>query len=36
VLEATLAAIQNSKIVIAQVNPNMPRTFGTALYLYQN
>jgi acyl-CoA hydrolase len=30
-VEATLAAIQNSKIVIAQVNPNMPRTFGDSI-----
>jgi acyl-CoA hydrolase len=27
-VEATLAAIQNAKTVIAQVNPRMPRTFG--------
>jgi acyl-CoA hydrolase len=30
-VEATLAAIQNSKIVIAQVNPQMPRTFGDSI-----
>lgn len=30
-VEATLAAIENSKIVIAQVNPQMPRTFGDAM-----
>jgi acyl-CoA hydrolase len=27
-VEATVAAIENAKTVIAQVNPNMPRTFG--------
>lgn len=27
-VEATLAAIENAPIVIAQVNPQMPRTFG--------
>ncbi|NDP25910.1 MAG: acetyl-CoA hydrolase/transferase family protein [Flavobacterium sp.] len=27
-VEATLAAIESSKTVIAQVNPHMPRTFG--------
>lgn len=30
-VEATLAAIENSKIVIAQVNPQMPRTFGDSI-----
>lgn len=30
-VEATVAAIQNSKTVIAQVNPNMPRTFGDSI-----
>lgn len=30
-VEATLAAIENAKTVIAVVNPNMPRTFGDAL-----
>lgn len=30
-VEATLAAIQNSKVVIAQVNPQMPRTFGDGI-----
>jgi acyl-CoA hydrolase len=30
-VEATLAAIQNAKIVIAQVNPRMPRTFGDGI-----
>ncbi|OYQ33143.1 4-hydroxybutyrate CoA-transferase [Flavobacterium cyanobacteriorum] len=30
-IEATLAAVQNAKTVIAQVNPNMPRTFGDGL-----
>ncbi|MGC4042050.1 MAG: acetyl-CoA hydrolase/transferase C-terminal domain-containing protein [Flavobacterium sp.] len=30
-VEATLAAIQNSGKVIAQVNPNMPRTFGDSI-----
>lgn len=27
-VEATVAAIENAKYIIAQVNPNMPRTFG--------
>lgn len=27
-VEATLAAIESAKVVIAQVNPQMPRTFG--------
>ncbi|KAF2518147.1 acetyl-CoA hydrolase/transferase family protein [Flavobacterium salilacus subsp. salilacus] len=27
-VEATVAAIENSKYVVAQVNPQMPRTFG--------
>lgn len=27
-IEATIAAIENSKYVVAQVNPQMPRTFG--------
>ncbi|RZJ35639.1 MAG: acetyl-CoA hydrolase/transferase family protein [Flavobacterium sp.] len=30
-VEATLAAIQNAKVVIAQVNPQMPRTFGDGI-----
>ncbi|MGZ0016326.1 acetyl-CoA hydrolase/transferase family protein [Yeosuana sp. AK3] len=30
-VEATLAAIENAKIVIAQVNPNMPRTLGDGI-----
>ena len=30
-VEATLAAIHNSKTVIAQVNPQMPRTFGDGI-----
>lgn len=30
-VEATMAAIENSKTVIAQVNPNMPRTFGDGI-----
>ncbi|WP_294818471.1 acetyl-CoA hydrolase/transferase C-terminal domain-containing protein [uncultured Flavobacterium sp.] len=30
-VEATLAAIENSKLVIAQVNPQMPRTFGDSI-----
>lgn len=30
-VEASVAAIENSKIVIAQVNPNMPRTFGDGI-----
>jgi acyl-CoA hydrolase len=30
-VEATLAAIENSKIVIGQVNPQMPRTFGDSI-----
>ncbi len=30
-VEATLAAIENSKTVIAQVNPRMPRTFGDGI-----
>lgn len=30
-VEATLAAIQLSKVVIAQVNPKMPRTFGDSI-----
>jgi len=30
-VEATLAAIEASSIVIAQVNPNMPRTFGDSI-----
>lgn len=30
-VEATLAAIQNAKTVIAQVNPQMPRTFGDGI-----
>ena len=30
-IEATVAAIENAKIVIAQVNPRMPRTFGDGI-----
>jgi len=30
-VEATVAALQLSKVVIAQVNPNMPRTFGDSI-----
>ncbi|HEY0091677.1 MAG TPA: acetyl-CoA hydrolase/transferase C-terminal domain-containing protein [Flavobacterium sp.] len=30
-VEATIAAIQNAKTVIAQVNPQMPRTFGDGI-----
>lgn len=30
-VEATVAAIENAKLVIAQVNPNMPRTFGDGI-----
>jgi acyl-CoA hydrolase len=30
-VEATVAAIENAKIVIAQINKQMPRTFGDAL-----
>lgn len=30
-VEATLAAIENSETVIAQVNPKMPRTFGDGI-----
>ena len=30
-VEATVAAIENSKTVIAHVNPNMPRTFGDGI-----
>lgn len=30
-VEATLAAIENSKLVIAQLNPQMPRTFGDSI-----
>jgi len=30
-VEATLAAIENSTTVIAQVNPQMPRTFGDSI-----
>ncbi|HFS67663.1 MAG TPA: acetyl-CoA hydrolase/transferase family protein [Flavobacteriia bacterium] len=30
-VEATLAAIENAKYVIAQINPNMPRTHGDGL-----
>ncbi|RTY87531.1 acetyl-CoA hydrolase/transferase family protein [Flavobacterium sp. GT3R68] len=30
-VEATLAAIENAKTVIAQVNPKMPRTFGDGI-----
>lgn len=30
-VEATVSAIRHSKTVIAQVNPNMPRTFGDSI-----
>jgi len=30
-IEATIAAIENAAVVIAQVNPQMPRTFGDAI-----
>lgn len=30
-VEATVAALENAKIVIAQVNPQMPRTFGDGI-----
>lgn len=30
-VEATLAAIENAKTVIAQINPRMPRTFGDGI-----
>lgn len=30
-VEATLAAIDHSRLVVAQVNPRMPRTFGDSL-----
>ncbi|MGV7106877.1 acetyl-CoA hydrolase/transferase family protein [Flavobacterium sp. U410] len=30
-VEATVAAIENAKCIIAQVNPNMPRTFGDGI-----
>ena len=30
-IEATVAAIESAKIVIAQVNPKMPRTFGDGI-----
>ncbi|VXB11790.1 4-hydroxybutyrate coenzyme A transferase [Flavobacterium sp. 9AF] len=30
-VEASIAAIENAKTVIAQVNPNMPRTFGDGI-----
>lgn len=30
-VEATVAAIENAKIVIAQINPQMPRTFGDGI-----
>ena len=30
-IEATIAAIENASVVIAQVNPQMPRTFGDAI-----
>ncbi|ANO49362.1 4-hydroxybutyrate coenzyme A transferase [Flavobacterium columnare] len=30
-VEATLAAIENAEIVVAQVNPQMPRTFGDGI-----
>lgn len=35
-VEATVAAIENSKIVIAQVNKQMPRTFGDSLIAVSN
>ena len=35
-VEATLAAIQNAKTVIAQVNPQMPRTFGDGIIHINN
>lgn len=35
-VEATLAAIQNAKIVIAQINPRMPRTFGDGIIHIDN
>ncbi len=30
-VEATVAAIENAKIVVAQINPRMPRTFGDSV-----
>lgn len=30
-IDAALAAMENAKYIIAQVNPNMPRTFGDAI-----
>ncbi len=33
-IEATLAAIENAKIVIAQINPQMPRTHGDGIIHY--
>jgi acyl-CoA hydrolase len=30
-VEATVAAIENAKVVVAQVNPQMPRTFGDGI-----
>lgn len=30
-VEATVAAVENAKVVIAQVNKNMPRTFGDGI-----
>lgn len=30
-VEATVAAVENAKYIIAQVNPNMPRTFGDGI-----
>ncbi|WP_395059175.1 acetyl-CoA hydrolase/transferase family protein [Flavobacterium sp.] len=30
-VEATLAAIENAKTVVAQINPKMPRTFGDGI-----
>lgn len=30
-VEATVAAIENAKWIVAQVNPNMPRTFGDSV-----
>ena len=35
-VEATVAAIENAKIVIAQVNKMMPRTFGDSLIAVKN
>lgn len=35
-VEATKAAIENAKIVIAQVNPQMPRTFGDSVMSFSS